>query len=321
MKKSQLFSLILLLVTVLFVQDSVAQDLTQSSLPEGAIARLGHGYLGSMVFSPDGQRIAVASSIGIYLATPHDLTLIPTRSGVVSVAFSPDGKILASVAWGDPILLWDVETREIIATLEGHTDDVNSVAFSPDGKTLATGDRDNTILLWDVETREIIATLEGHTDDVNSVAFSPDGKTLASGSGDGTVLLWDVASGTNIATHDVRSEGQNRLGSDRVLSVAFSPDGKILATRSAFVKLWDVASDTHITDLVGEDVEGWWEGASSVAFSPDGALLAAGGAKGQAVGCGLAHAHRHPRRPPGYGLIGCIFTRWQNPCFLVSEQD
>ena len=117
-----------------------------------------------------------------------------------AVTFSPDGTRLAAGS-GNTILLWDMETREIIASLEGHADYwVNSVSFSPDGTRLAAGSG-NTILLWDVETREIIASLKGHADHwVNSVSFSPDGATLASGAGDGTILLWDVAEWTNSGT-------------------------------------------------------------------------------------------------------------------------
>ena len=118
-------------------------------------------------------------------------------NSVISVAFSPDGKTIASGGMDNTIILWDVETHQPIGEpLEGHTDIVRSVAFSPDGKTLASGSEDETIILWNVKTRQPIGRpLSGHANLVTSVAFSPDGKTLASGSDDKTIILWDVETG------------------------------------------------------------------------------------------------------------------------------
>ncbi len=112
-----------------------------------------------------------------------------------SVAFAPDGKILASGSWDHTVKLWDMATGREIHTLSGHTSWVNSVAFAPDGKTLASGSLDYTAKLWDVATGKEIGTLSGHTASVFSVAFAPDGKTLASGSWDHTVKLWDLTIG------------------------------------------------------------------------------------------------------------------------------
>ena len=242
-------------------------------LPDGAMIRLGKGRIGdsdrAVAFSPDGQRLAVASHIGVWLydvATSRELALLPTSLRVNSLAFSPDGTTLASGSYEGTVLLWDVATREQRATLEGHTYGVNSVSFSPDGTTLASGWDDGTITLWDMATREQRATLEGHTYGVNSVSFSPDGTTLASGAQDRTVTLWDVATREQIATLD---EG-HRYG---VNSVSFSPDGTVLASGSGGnVTLWDVATREQIATFEGHR----YYGVKSVSFSPDGTTLASG---------------------------------------------
>ena len=124
----------------------------------------------------------------------ENFTNIKTLKGhsdyVRSVAFSPDGNIIASGSVDKTIKLWETRTGSLIKTLEGHSYDVESVAFSPDGKIIASGSWDKTIKLWETRTGSLIKTLEGHSDLVTSVAFSPDGKIIASGSDDKTIKLW-----------------------------------------------------------------------------------------------------------------------------------
>lgn len=158
-------------------------------------------------------------------------TLTGHQGGVMQVAFSPNGSILASTSTDATVRVWRVSDGTLLHTLEGHEDRVGSVAFNPDGTLLASGSKDRTVKLWRVSNGRLLRTLKGHQDFVGGVAFSPDGSWLASASDDATVRVWRVTDGELVDTLE-----HNNV----VYSVAFSPDGDLLASgsRGGTVRLW-----------------------------------------------------------------------------------
>ena len=186
-------------------------------------------------------------------------SILDVDFSVLDVDFSPNGQTLASASSDDTIRLWRLDGT-LIATLNGHKDDVWDVDFSPNGQTLASASADDTIWLWQLDGTSV-ATLNGHTDDVRSIDFSPNGQTLASASADDTIRLWQL-DGTSVATLNGHT--------DDVWDVDFSPNGQTLASASAddTIRLWRL-DGTPIATLNGhtDDVR-------SIGFSPNGQVLA-----------------------------------------------
>lgn len=227
------FYLLTLLSATAFSQNHIIR----LGLPEGAKARFGKGRIHQVKYFPDGKRLAVATSIGIWI--------------------------------------YDVQTGEALDLLTGHTAPVKSIAFSPDGETLATGSVDNTIRLWDTHARKLKSTYvaynrqTGISKGVNLLAFSPSGKTLTSNGDIWVIKNWDLLTGDVIQTF---SSDVTPLS-----AMTYSPDGAMLLTignsekNESLVEYWDADSRDHIKDIVLET------NLSAAAISPDCKILACGG--------------------------------------------
>lgn len=245
-------------------------------------------------------------------STPEIGTLVQPPLGAVpgvnAVAYSPDGKILASGGRDGAIALWDAQTGELLRNFKGHSHGINAIAFSPDGTQIATGSGDNTIKLWSLPDGELQHTLEHHTGWVFSLAYSPDNRTLASGGGDRAIALWDTQTGQLRSTlnghqdwvlalayspdgQTLASGGSDHqiilwqpqtatphktihTGNSGVFAIAIAPNNRTLASASGdgTIQLWNLTQGTLQTTLTGH--RDW---VRSLVFSPDGRLLASGG--------------------------------------------
>ncbi len=185
---------------------------------------------------------------------------------IMSLAFSPDGKFVATGSADKKIELWDIATGRSLKMLTGHANYVSSLVFSPDSKTLFSGSGDRTIKLWDITSGELKSTLQGHSDHVLSIAVSPDGKTLVSGSADKSVRLWQAASENDVLTQE-RAKDNKSIP----FAVAFSPDGKTLAIgrKNGKIKFWDIDSRKIRLAIVAHTDQ-----VTSLRYSSNGQLIA-----------------------------------------------
>lgn len=218
----------------------------------------------AIAFGPEGKTLAAVNATTIALwdvATrrPLDRSFPAQKEGLITVAFSPDGKRLAtsSMNGSDAVTLWDIANGQPDGSplVGGSSVAIQGIAFSPDNTVLASGGGDHKVTFWDLKSRKPLVEppecqkepSECHDSNVSSVAFAPDGKRLVSGSWDGTVRIWDVSTGRTILP------AMGEPGHGQVETVAFSPNGRLIASSggSKEIVLWDPEAHTRVRTLSG----------------------------------------------------------------------
>jgi WD40 repeat protein len=270
-------------------RDAVTGDLRRSLANTG-------GSIECISFSSDGRSlvscgnrrtlriwdVATGQVLKKFEGHTNVASLVDSLGDANTLAWSPDGTLLATGSADNSVRLWNVITRKEVALLEGHKAAVLSVAFTPDGRRLVSGSGDATANVWDVGQQTLIKTLAGHAGAVRAVAISPDGTTIVTAGDETSVRLWDA---TTLQPRAVLKGHQNA-----VASLAFSPQGRTLASggMGGGVLLWDARRGVSRKTLNGHT-----ESVTALGFLPDGSGLI-GGSADQTIRLWRAGATRVP---------------------------
>jgi WD40 repeat protein len=244
----------------------------------GEVGRFRQEWVVAVAFAPDGKTLAALGKEqewGVFLwdvARKKQIRRLalgyPNTLLGGSVAFSPDGRYLASMSGDSTVHVWEVAAGQAFHASEHHQQGIGTLALSPDGKVAASGSSEGTVHLWEVATGKELGRLAGHREGVSLMAFGADGKTLITRDKDHTRMhWWDVAAGTE--TRCVRGPWMNSNGA------ALAPDRKTLAVLDAnapkFVHVLeaDTGRETHRFETAAEE-----RGRSGLTYSPDGKWLA-----------------------------------------------
>lgn len=224
-----------------------------------------------MAFSPDGKKLLAAQGNALQVwETATAKEFFPAnaiRGRIDNLAYSGEGRILATVSWEGTIRLWDTATYRELRRFGGRQPGVRGFALSADGRLAATAGEDKTTRLWDAETGKDLFRWDTILNDGFHLAFTPDGQMLASGNGDGSIRLWQTSTGKQLHRLKGHSEGP-------VYGVAFSPDGQTLlsAALDKTLRLWDWKASRELRVLRGHT-----DWATAAAFTPDGQTVASAG--------------------------------------------
>ena len=251
---------------VIFKALSKEPEKRYASVKEFALALEQASQPNQVLLKPGLQEDLLASPFTPAILGSIILSYSNHTDNVTGVAWSPDGKRIASASYDQTVQVQDIDTGVPITTYRGHSLGIYAVAWSPDGKRIASGSWDKTVKIWDVNTGETSLTYRGHSSWVRAVAWSPDGKRIASASYDQTVQIWNLISGRNNIVYCGHT--------DVVNAVAWSPDSYhiVCGGKDKTVQVLNAMTGKRITNFQGHADE-----VNAVAWSPDGTYVVSAG--------------------------------------------